>query len=67
MYSVCILIYVSKYLSIYIAIHIQTVIWAGRRWCLTAIRGAPEDGSGVNLQMHTEAVIARACRCTWTP
>jgi hypothetical protein len=64
MYSVCILIYVSMYLCIYVAIHLHTVyIWTGCRWCLSAIGGAPQDGDGMNLEMYLEAMIVR----TWTP
>ena len=60
MYSVCILIYVSILLPIY-----TWYIWTGCRWCVRAIRGAPEHDDQVNSEIHSEAAIKQVWRWTW--
>jgi len=91
MYSVCILIYVSMYLCIYIATHLHTLYldwlqavhesnsrfswkmtieWTQRytpRRCSSGIGDALGGCDRVNLEMHSEIVIAQVWRCTWRP
>jgi len=80
MYSVCILIYVSMYLCIYIATHLHTLYLDWLRSAeyilpvtlstsvtplIERVWDALGDGDWVNSEMHLEAVIERVWRCTW--
>jgi len=78
--SVCILIYVSMYLCIYIATHLHTQYLDWLRSAeyilpftlstsvtplIERVWDALGDGDWVNSEMHLEAVIERVWRCTW--